>query len=93
MRRDIDHAAPLQIGQHPVEGLLGLPTEARGIVLFAHGSVSGRFSPRNNFAARAIVAKLRAITPLVVPSDLPWRNPEHRELYLSGLRLAAGETT
>jgi TolB-like protein/class 3 adenylate cyclase len=42
--------------------------------------------------ARAIVAKLRAITPLVVPSDLPYRNPEDRELFLSGLRLAAGET-
>jgi adenylate cyclase len=41
--------------------------------------------------ARAIVARLRAITAQVVPSDLPWRNPEHRELYLSGLRLAAGE--
>jgi TolB-like protein len=41
--------------------------------------------------ARAIVAKLRAITPLVVPSDLPFRNPEDRELLLSGLRLAAGE--
>jgi hypothetical protein len=26
-----------------------------------------------------------------VPSDLPWLNPAHRELYLSGLRLAAGE--
>ena len=42
--------------------------------------------------ARAIVARLRAITPLVVPSDLPFRNPEDRELFLSGLRLAAGET-
>jgi len=42
--------------------------------------------------ARAIVARLRSITPLLVPSDLPWRNPEHRELFLSGLRLAAGET-
>jgi adenylate cyclase len=41
--------------------------------------------------ARAIVARLRAITPLVVPSDLPYRNPEDCELYLSGLRLAAGE--
>jgi adenylate cyclase len=41
--------------------------------------------------ARAIVARLRAITPLVVPSDLPWRKPEDRELYLSGLRLAVGE--
>jgi TolB-like protein/class 3 adenylate cyclase len=43
--------------------------------------------------ARAIVAQLRAITPVVVPSDLRLRNPEHRELFLSGLRLAAGEAT
>jgi hypothetical protein len=43
--------------------------------------------------ARAIVARLRAITSQVVPSDLPYCNPEHRKLYLSGLRLAAGETT
>jgi adenylate cyclase len=41
--------------------------------------------------ARAIVARLRAITPQVVPRDLPFRNPEDRELFLSGLRLAAGE--
>ena len=43
--------------------------------------------------ARAIVARLRAITPQVVPSDFPLRDPEHRELFLSGLRLAAGEET
>ena len=41
--------------------------------------------------ARAIVAQLRAITPQVVSSVLPWRNPEDRELFLSGLRLAIGE--
>jgi tetratricopeptide (TPR) repeat protein len=43
--------------------------------------------------ARAIVARLRAIIPQVVPSDLPFRNPDDRELFLSGLRLAAGEKT
>ena len=43
--------------------------------------------------ARAIVAQLRAITPLVMPSDVPFRRPEDRELYLSDLRLAAGEAT
>jgi adenylate cyclase len=42
--------------------------------------------------ARAIVARLRTITALVVPSAAQFRNPEDRELYLSGLRLAAGET-
>jgi TolB-like protein/class 3 adenylate cyclase len=41
--------------------------------------------------ARAIVAKLRALTPEVVPRYLPFRRPEDRELYLSGLRLAIGE--
>jgi hypothetical protein len=41
--------------------------------------------------AREIVERLRAITPLVVPSATYYRKPEHRELFLSGLRLAAGE--
>ena len=40
--------------------------------------------------ARDIVERLRRLTPLVVPSVVPFRNPEHRELFLSGLRLAAG---
>jgi len=41
--------------------------------------------------ARAIVARLREVTPLVVPGFTQFRNIEHRELLLSGLRLAAGE--
>ena len=43
--------------------------------------------------ARAIVTRLRAITPLIVPSDFRYSNPEDRELILSGLRMAAGEET
>jgi TolB-like protein/class 3 adenylate cyclase len=43
--------------------------------------------------ARVIVARLRAITPLVMPSGAQFRNPEDRDLLLSGLRLAVGETT
>jgi pentatricopeptide repeat protein len=42
--------------------------------------------------AREIVNRLRAITPVVVPNTSFLRNPEHRELFLSGLRLAAGAT-
>ena len=38
-----------------------------------------------------IVRRLRILTPVVVPSVPPYRNPEHRELFLSGLRLAMGE--
>ena len=43
--------------------------------------------------ARDVVRRLRALTPVVVPSATQFRNPEHRELLLSGLRLAAGEAT
>ena len=42
--------------------------------------------------AREIVVRLRAITPLVVSSADYLRNLEQRELLMSGLRLAAGET-
>jgi tetratricopeptide (TPR) repeat protein len=41
--------------------------------------------------AREVIRRLRLITPIVTPSIVPYRNPEHRELYLSGLRLAVGE--
>jgi len=43
--------------------------------------------------AQAVVERLRGVTPLVVPDASYLRDPEHRELFLSGLRLAAGERT
>jgi adenylate cyclase len=43
--------------------------------------------------AHAMIARLRAIIPeVIVDLRLPYRNPQHRELFLSGLRLALGET-
>ncbi len=41
----------IQAGKAQLEGNLALPDGARGVVLFAHGSGSSRFSPRNNFVA------------------------------------------
>lgn len=38
-------------GGSGIVGNLVLPTDCRGIVLFAHGSGSSRHSPRNNFVA------------------------------------------
>ena len=47
---------------------------------------------RRGREARHAVKRLRAITPAVMPPDIMYlRNAQHRELYLSGLRLAAGE--
>lgn len=37
-----------------MEGLLEVPAEAQGVVLFAHGSGSSRHSPRNNYVARVL---------------------------------------
>jgi tetratricopeptide (TPR) repeat protein len=83
-KRQFDEAASkllLSIQDHP-----GFPSAYRNLAAcYAH---MGRLDE-----ARAIVERLRAITPLVVPSDVPFRNPEDRELFLSGLRLAAGEPT
>jgi tetratricopeptide (TPR) repeat protein len=38
--------------------------------------------------AREVAARLRSITPLVVSGSECFRNPEHRELFPSGLRMA-----
>jgi adenylate cyclase len=43
------------------------------------------------YEAQAIVERLRAMTPLIVPSTSYLRKAEHRELLSSGLRLALGE--
>ena len=54
---------PPPIARHPVEitaagarinADLALPDDARGIVVFAHGSGSGRFSPRNRAVASSL---------------------------------------
>ena len=45
-------AVRLSRGGLSLEAVLGLPAQALGMVVFAHGSDSGRFSPRNNFVAR-----------------------------------------
>ncbi len=40
--------------------------------------------------AHEMVQRLRRLTPLIVPTAEHWRDPQQRELYLSGLRLAVG---
>jgi putative phosphoribosyl transferase len=47
-----EHSVRITKGKLALEGILGLPDGSHGVVVFAHGSGSGRFSPRNNFVAR-----------------------------------------
>lgn len=48
----VERTVRLMVGSVPLEGTLGVPRDARGVVLFAHGSGSSRFSPRNRYVAR-----------------------------------------
>lgn len=44
---------PVNVTVQPdgLQGLLGIPENPKGLVIFAHGSGSGRLSPRNNHVA------------------------------------------
>jgi putative phosphoribosyl transferase len=49
-------AVTIPAGGAALAGDLSIPTEARGVVVFAHGSGSGRHSPRNRFVADTLRA-------------------------------------
>jgi dienelactone hydrolase len=50
----LERAVAVPSGSVTLEGTLGIPEGAVGVVLFAHGSGSSRFSPRNRFVARVL---------------------------------------
>ncbi len=50
----LEREAEIPAGSRTVRGILSLPQGATGVVAFAHGSGSGRFSPRNQFVARIL---------------------------------------
>lgn len=50
----IPDPTPVVVGSNHLAGLLVVPDGAKGLVIFAHGSGSGRFSPRNNHVARKL---------------------------------------
>lgn len=52
MTAPLERNVQIAKGKLALEGVLGIPTDTRGVVAFAHGSGSGRLSPRNNFVAR-----------------------------------------
>src|SRR5437667_11191634 len=49
--RPVERGARIRSGDLEVAGTLAVPAGARGVVVFAHGSGSSRFSPRNQFVA------------------------------------------
>src|SRR5258707_378739 len=69
-----------------IEGNLSLPEGAGGIVLFAHGSGSSRFSPRNRYVAQ-LLNQARLATLLV---DLLSPEEEAVDLRTAQLRFNIG---
>src|SRR5437879_7797343 len=69
-----------------LEGNLGIPPHARGVVLFAHGSGSGRHSPRNRFVA----GQLRAAGLATLLVDLLTEEEEAADQYTAHLRFDIG---
>lgn len=54
METNISTLERIQVDQVYIEGMLEIPHNARGIVLFAHGSGSSRHSKRNNYVAKVL---------------------------------------
>ena len=48
------HSVQIELPSIQLEGILVDPSESRGVVVFTHGSGSGRLSPRNAFVAKAL---------------------------------------
>jgi putative phosphoribosyl transferase len=51
---DFEQVVQIPIDTLGLEGSLALPEQTQSLVLFAHGSGSSRFSPRNNFVAQVL---------------------------------------
>ena len=79
-------ALKIPVGNVVVEGNLTLPSDAKGIVLFAHGSGSSRFSPRNQYVAREF-NKARIGTLLF---DLLTSEEEEEDTYTAEYRFNIG---
>lgn len=52
--KTIETAVELKLDEVNLQGTLNTPPEAKGVVLFAHGSGSSRFSPRNRQVAQVL---------------------------------------
>ncbi|MGJ9416534.1 dienelactone hydrolase family protein [Massilia sp. CMS3.1] len=75
-----------------LEGLLALPASPIGVVLFAHGSGSSRFSPRNNQVASALQAAgigTLLLDLLTLDEDALYRNRFEIDVLASRLHAAS----
>lgn len=60
----LDNRLQVSVGEHRLQGFLDAPENAKGLIIFAHGSGSGRHSPRNNYVAAGL-RKVQLATLLI----------------------------
>lgn len=84
LEREKEHEVniPLMNQDVMLKGSLYVPENAQGLILFAHGSGSGRFSPRNRFVAQYL--NRGAYATLLF--DLLTRSEEATDLITAQLR-------
>lgn len=66
-------------GDPPLVALLGVPDAAKGLVIFAHGSGSGRLSPRNNYVATCL--REAGIATLLLDLLTPAEEQDRRNVF------------
>ncbi|WP_026613870.1 dienelactone hydrolase family protein [Ensifer aridi] len=74
-----DYVQSIRIEPQGIEGFLGVPSGASGLVIFAHGSGSGRFSPRNNRVAAAL--REAGLATLLVDLLRPAEEQDRRNVF------------
>ncbi len=95
--RILEREVVVPAGRARLEGNLLVPAGARGVVLFAHGSGSSRFSPRNRYVASALqraplaTLLLDLLTPEEEEADLRTRHLRFDIDLLAGRLVAAAE--
>ena len=86
LHTDAEETVRVATGRVTLEGNLGLPANAGGVVLFAHGSGSGRHSPRNRYVAE----RLRAAGLGTLLIDLLTEREEAIDAHTAHLRFDIG---
>jgi putative phosphoribosyl transferase len=85
---DFHETTAVEIGTPRLRGLLGIPAEGldaepSAIVIFAHGSGSGRFSPRNSYVAGRL--RRAGIATLLLDLLTPQEESDRRNVFDVGL--------
>jgi putative phosphoribosyl transferase len=82
----VDEEVQIRVGSLTLAGNLSIPDASSGIVLFAHGSGSGRFSSRNRFVA----GRLQEANLATLLMDLLTEEEESIDRYTAHLRFDIG---